>query len=49
MGAPTGLNHVAMSVPPGTLTDRYWTDLLGLYGNLLGWREMEAFPRPDRR
>jgi hypothetical protein len=48
MNAPTGLNHVAMSVPPGTLTDAYRSELLELYGRLFGWREMEAFRLPDR-
>ena len=45
---PTGLNHVAMSVPEGTLTDDYRTELLAFYGDLLGWRELEALRRPDR-
>ena len=48
MTAPTGLNHVAMSVPSGTLTDTYRSELLEFYGGLFGWREMEAFRLPDR-
>jgi catechol-2,3-dioxygenase len=42
------LSHVAMSVPEGTLTDRYRSDLLDFYGPKLGWREIVAFRRPDR-
>lgn len=42
------LSHVAMSVPEGTLTDQYRSNLLEFYGRTLGWREMEAFRRPDR-
>jgi len=48
MAIPTGLNHVAMSVPEGTLTDYYRTELLEFYGDLLGWREIESLRRPDR-
>ena len=48
MAVPTGLNHVAMSVPAGTLTDDYRTELLEFYGGLFGWREMESLRRPDR-
>jgi hypothetical protein len=43
MAAPTGLSHVAMTVPPGTLTPAYRSELLDFYGSLFGWREMEAF------
>ncbi len=42
------LSHVAMSVPPGTLTDAYRKEVLDFYGALLGWREMEALRLPDR-
>jgi catechol-2,3-dioxygenase len=42
------LSHVAMSVPEGTLTDRYRSDLLDFYGQKLGWREIVAFRLPDR-
>ena len=45
---PAGLSHVAMSVPAGTLTDDYRTELLEFYGNLLGWREIESLRLPDR-
>jgi hypothetical protein len=48
MAAPTGLSHVAMTVPPGTLTDGFRAELLDFYGDLFGWREMEAFRLPDR-
>ena len=48
MAVPTGLNHVAMSVPPGTLTDEYRAKLLEFYGALLGWREVESLRLPDR-
>ena len=48
MAVPTGLSHVAMSVPAGTLTVDYRTELLEFYGPLLGWREMESLRRPDR-
>jgi hypothetical protein len=48
MALPTGLNHVAMSVSAGTLTDRYRTELLEFYGGLFGWREIELLRRPDR-
>jgi hypothetical protein len=48
MPVPTGLNHVAMSVPAGTLTDDYRHELLAFYGNLLGWREIESLRLPDR-
>jgi hypothetical protein len=44
----SGLSHVAMSVPEGTLTDEYRTRLLTFYGRLLGWREMESLRLPDR-
>src|SRR5512133_1009578 len=48
MPASAGLTHVAMSVPEGTLTDAYRTQLLEFYGRILNWREMEALRRPDR-
>ena len=32
MTVPTGLSHVAMSVPAATLTDDYRTELLEFYG-----------------
>ena len=48
MPLSSGLTHVAMSVPGGTLTDDFRTRLLEFYGRTLGWREMEALRRPDR-
>jgi hypothetical protein len=48
MAVPTGLNHVAMSVPSGTLTDEWRAELLEFYGALLGWREIESLRLPDR-
>jgi catechol 2,3-dioxygenase-like lactoylglutathione lyase family enzyme len=48
MVIPTGLSHVAMSVPEGTLTDEYRAELLGFYGDVLGWREIESQRLPDR-
>jgi hypothetical protein len=37
-----------MSVPPGTLTDEYRRRVLGFYGAILGWREIEELGRADR-
>jgi hypothetical protein len=48
MPSSLGLTHVAMSVPEGTLTDEYRSQLLDFYGRVLHWREMEALRRPDR-
>ena len=48
MEIPIGLSHVAMSVPEGTLTDDYRTEVLDFYGDLFGWREIESLRRPDR-
>src|SRR4051812_41889128 len=48
MPAPTGLNHVAMSVPSATLTDQYRAELLDFYGSLFGWSEIESLRLPDR-
>src|SRR3954454_1836383 len=42
------LSHVAMSVPPGTLTDAYRKEVLDFYGELFDWREMEELRLPDR-
>ena len=42
------LSHVAMSVPPGTLTDEWRARVLDFYGKLFGWREMESLRLPDR-
>jgi hypothetical protein len=48
MAVPTGLNHVAMSVAPGTLTAEWRTELLEFYGAVLGWSEIESLRLPDR-
>ena len=48
MAVPTGLNHVAMSVAPGTLTAAWRAELLGFYGAVLGWSEVESLRLPDR-
>jgi hypothetical protein len=48
LAAPTGLNHVAMSVPSGTLTADYRAELLEFYGALFDWREIESLRLPDR-
>jgi hypothetical protein len=37
-----------MSVPLGTLTDGYRSELLGLYGRLFDWSEIESLRLPDR-
>src|SRR6476469_8808911 len=42
------LSHVAVSVPPGTITESYRTAVLDFYGRMLGWREIEQLRRPDR-
>ena len=43
-----GLNHLAMSVPTGTLTDEFRAELRDFYGRLLGWTELEDLALPDR-
>jgi hypothetical protein len=48
MPVPTGLNHVAMAVPAGTLTDDYRAELLDFYGDTMGWHEIESLRLPDR-
>jgi hypothetical protein len=48
MPSTSGLTHVAMSVPEGTLTDAYRSRLVDFYGRILGWREMESLRLPDR-
>ena len=48
MAVRTGLNHVAMSVASGTLTDEWRAELLEFYGALFGWREIESLRVPDR-
>jgi hypothetical protein len=48
MPLSSGLSHVAMSVPEGTLTEEYRARLLEFYGRMLGWHEMESLRLPDR-
>jgi hypothetical protein len=48
MAESSGLSHVAMSVPEGTLTDEFRTQLLEFYSRTLGWREVKPLRRPDR-
>ena len=48
MPMSSGLSHVAMSVPDGTLTDEYRARLLEFYRRLLGWHEMKSLRRADR-
>ena len=43
-----GLTHVAMSVPVGTLTPEFRTQLLAFYGGVFGWRELEALSNAER-
>jgi catechol 2,3-dioxygenase-like lactoylglutathione lyase family enzyme len=43
-----GLSHIAMSVPAGTLTDEFRTEVLDFYGAMFGWVEIESLRRPDR-
>jgi hypothetical protein len=43
-----GLSHLAMSVPPGTLTDEYRNDVLEFYSRFLGWSEIESLRLDDR-
>jgi hypothetical protein len=37
-----------MSVAPGTLTDEFRNEVLAFYGDVFGWREMDALRRDDR-
>jgi hypothetical protein len=43
-----GLNHIAMSVPRGTLTDEHVTELCDFYGRHLGWHVLEGYRQADR-
>jgi hypothetical protein len=43
-----GISHIAMSVPPGTLTDEFRTQLLDFYGDVFEWTEIEQLRLPDR-
>ena len=44
-----GLNHVAMSFPPGTLTDEFRAEVRRFYGDLFGWEEIDELELPDRQ
>jgi hypothetical protein len=48
MAPSQSLSHVAMSVPPGTLTEEWRNQVLSFYGELFGWTEMDALRLPDR-
>jgi hypothetical protein len=48
MAPRRGLNHIAMSVPVGTLSSEYRDEVLAFYGPLLGWHELEDLRLPDR-
>ena len=48
MARSQSLSHVAMSVPPGTLTDEWRKLVLDFYGELFGWKEMDSLRLPDR-
>lgn len=43
-----GLTHIAMSVPAGTLTDKYRNEVAEFYGSYFGWREIASLRLPDR-
>ena len=42
------LTHIAMSVPPGTLTEAWRAEVLSFYGHHFGWSEMDELRRDDR-
>ena len=48
MAKSQALSHVAMSVPPGTLTDEWRMQVLDFYGKLFGWKELDKLRLPDR-
>ncbi len=48
MGKTKGLNHLAMSVAVGTLTDAFRAELLDFYGGYFDWTELVELRRPDR-
>ena len=48
MARTQALSHVAMSVPPATLTEAWRTQVLDFYGEVFGWKEMDQFRLPDR-
>jgi hypothetical protein len=43
-----GLNHIAMSVPRGALTDDHVDEICSFYGGHLGWQVIEAYRQADR-
>src|SRR5262245_37053056 len=43
-----GLNHIAMSVPRGSLTDDHVAEIADSYGRHLGWKVIEAYRQSDR-
>ena len=44
----TALTHVAMSVPPGTLTAEFRGAILAFYLEAFGWKEMTSLALPER-
>ena len=46
--ATIGLTHLAISVPPATLTTAWRDAFLDFYGGTFGWTEIENAPRPGR-
>ncbi len=48
MARSQALTHVAMSVPPETMTDEWRTRVLDFYGELFGWKELDSLRLPDR-
>jgi len=48
MAKSQALSHVAMSVPPATLTDEWRTQVLDFYGEVFGWKELDSLRLPDR-
>jgi len=48
MPATSGLNHLAMSVPTGTLTPEWRAAFFAVYGRVFGWTEIENGTRSDR-
>ncbi len=45
---PVGLNHIAMSLPRGTLSELYRTEVVRFYSEFLGWREIDELRLEDR-
>jgi hypothetical protein len=48
MPGSRGLSHIAMSVPPGTLTEDHREAVRDFYGSVFQWREIESLRLPDR-